>query len=311
MPTLQNYITETQRLLHDGSAQYWTIPELTDYINEGRLEVVCDTGCNRLLQTIFLSTGIEQYTYGATGGGITGAVITAGGSGYVNPVATFSGGGGSGATATVTASNGVVTSITVTNVGSGYTSVPTITITDQEIIDWENNSNQFVEFVNNENQDVNFFTAGPGKGATALVSIINAQTLDILNISVIWGTQRIVLDYMSWTEFNARMRVWQQILSRPAVWSSYGQSSFYLGPIPDQYYSAELDSIVFPAPLVNLTDVDILNPPYSFPVSYYAAYKAKIKEQSYGEAQNFKERYLDRVKDALRSSFTRRIPNSY
>jgi hypothetical protein len=283
MPTLQNYVTETQRLLHDGSAQYWTVSELTDYINEGRQEVVCDTGCNRQLQIIYLSTGLEQYYYGPTGGGVTGAIVTAGGHNYTSaPTVTVSGGGGTGAAASATVNNGSVTMVWMTNQGTGYTSAPTLS-----------------------------FSGGGGTGAAATASILSNSTLDVLNVSVIWGTQRIVLDYMAWTEFNARMRTWQQILSRPAVWSNYGANSFFLGPIPDQFYTAEIDSVVLPSLLVNLTDVDTINQPYSFPVSFYAAHKAKIKEQSYGEAEKFLAMYRQRVMDALRSSYTRRIPNSY
>ena len=44
------------------------------------------------------------------------------------PAVTISGGGGSGATAIATMENGVVTRITIQNPGSGYTSVPVLTI---------------------------------------------------------------------------------------------------------------------------------------------------------------------------------------
>lgn len=281
--TLQTYVIETQRLLHDANAQYWTIEELTDYINEGREMVVCDTGCNRQLQVIALSNGIEQYTYGPTGGGVTGAIVTNGGSGYTSaPTVTITSDTGTGATAVATVNGGIVTQVAMTNVGTAYTDVPTIA-----------------------------FTGGGGTDAAATATILDPLTIDILNCTVIWGTQRIVLDYMSWSEFNARMRVWQQILSRPAVWSNYGQNTFFLGPIPDQYYTAEIDSVVLPQLLVEFDDVDTINQPYSFPVSFYAAYKAKLKEQSYNESANFLSQYTQRVKDALRSSYTRRIPNSY
>jgi hypothetical protein len=60
---------------------------------------------------------------------ILSVLVTNGGSGYVTPTAGFSGGGGSGAAATVQETGGVITSVTVTNVGSGYTSAPTCTIT--------------------------------------------------------------------------------------------------------------------------------------------------------------------------------------
>lgn len=56
--------------------------------------------------------------------------LTAGGSGYTTiPTVTISGGGGTGATATATIASGRVTAINVSNFGSGYTTVPTITIT--------------------------------------------------------------------------------------------------------------------------------------------------------------------------------------
>ena len=56
------------------------------------------------------------------------AVATAGTRYAEAPGVTFSGGGGSGAAATATIADGVVTAVTITNVGSGYTSVPTVTI---------------------------------------------------------------------------------------------------------------------------------------------------------------------------------------
>lgn len=55
--------------------------------------------------------------------------IVSGGSGYVEaPGVTFSGGGGTSAAATAYVSGGEVNNIQVTNVGSGYTSNPTVTI---------------------------------------------------------------------------------------------------------------------------------------------------------------------------------------
>ena len=44
------------------------------------------------------------------------------------PTVTFTGGGGAGATEIATITGGVVTAVTITNPGSGYTSVPTVTL---------------------------------------------------------------------------------------------------------------------------------------------------------------------------------------
>jgi len=46
-------------------------------------------------------------------------------------------------------------------------------------------------------------------------------------------------------------------------------------------------------------------------VQYYAAYKAKFYEQSYGEAEIFKQEYNKHILNVLNSTFTRRIPDPY
>lgn len=278
MPTLASYILETRRLLHDSTGKYWSDTELTDYINDARNNVVGDTGCTRSLQTIYLSTNLESYAYGS----VTGFLVTAGGTGYTSlPTITITDPTGSGATAVATLTSGVVTAISITAGGAGYTA-PTVAI-----------------------------TGGGGTGATAKASAINPTTIDVLNISVIWGTMRVMLNYMSFTEFNSRLRVWQALLSRPAAFSIYGQSLVYVGPVPDQYYASEWDTVVLPNVLVNTTDNDIMLYPYTEAVAYFASHKAKIKEQSYNEAKLFEDQYRAKVKYALQSTFTRRIPSAY
>jgi hypothetical protein len=60
-------------------------------------------------------------------GAVVGITVSDGGSGYTSiPSVTLSGGGGSGATATANVSGGVVTSITVNNGGNSYTKAPDV-----------------------------------------------------------------------------------------------------------------------------------------------------------------------------------------
>jgi hypothetical protein len=69
--TLQTYITQVQRLLHDPNGDFWPVTELTDYINEARERIAGDTKCLRQLVTsIPLTQGIELYS-------IAGAAATA------------------------------------------------------------------------------------------------------------------------------------------------------------------------------------------------------------------------------------------
>lgn len=65
MPTLNEYITETRRLLHDVNGNFWTDQELTDYINDARGHTVQDSGCKRVLQQYTLTVGAETIAFSA------------------------------------------------------------------------------------------------------------------------------------------------------------------------------------------------------------------------------------------------------
>jgi len=68
-------------------------------------------------------------TASVASGFVINYTITSGGSGYTSvPTVTISGGGGSGATASAIIGNGAVTAINAIQAGSGYSSPPTITI---------------------------------------------------------------------------------------------------------------------------------------------------------------------------------------
>ena len=136
-------------------------------------------------------------------------------------------------------------------------------------------------------------------------------TLDIINANLYWGNTRIPMRYLPWTQFNAQLRFWQNYTGQPVAFSMYGQRQFYVAPVPDQTYVIELDTVVQPIALVNVSDVDELPEPWTSVVPYYAAYQAKFKEQSYGEAEIFRQQYLQQVQNLLASTFTRRMPDPY
>lgn len=99
------------------------------------------------------ATGLPSLS-GDTIGSIT---ITDGGEGYLTaspPAVAFSGGGGSGAAGTaVVNASGLVTGVTITTAGSGYTSVPTLTIapspsnTTAEVKSWDS-ATRTLEIIN-------------------------------------------------------------------------------------------------------------------------------------------------------------------
>jgi len=137
------------------------------------------------------------------------------------------------------------------------------------------------------------------------------RTMDIININLYWGETRLPMRYLPWTQFNAQLRFWQNYTGQPVAYCLYGTRKFYVGPVPDETYVIELDTVVNPVDLVNLSDEDELPELWTTPVPYYAAYQAKFKEQSYGEAEIFRQQYLQQTQNLISSTFTRRLPDPY
>jgi hypothetical protein len=276
MATLSSYLTEVQRLLHDANAVFWSTSELTDYINDARERVARDTGCLRTLQ--ITSTPISNT-------GVAASIWTAG--------------------ATVTAGQFVFSNIFIYQVVTGgvlgSTSPP-----------YPSANNTFPPSTSFTDGTATLQYSGPAE-IIPFGQLTNGNTLDILNVTIYWGNSRIPLRYLPWSNFNAQLRYWQNYVGRPVCFSVYGQNTIYIGPVPDQSYVCEIDTTILPTALTqsNPNATDQIVDPYTTPVAFYAAYKAKYKEQSYGEAEIYKQEYLKHVNSVLNSTFTRRIPDPY
>jgi hypothetical protein len=277
MATLSSYLTEVQRLLHDANAVFWSTSELTDYINEARERVVRDTGCLRTLQitsTPLSNTGVVAIPWS------NGLTVTAGqfifSNIFIYQVIT----------------GGVLNSDAAPYPTGSATFPPSGTFT---------NGTATLQY--SSNCEIISLAALPN----------GIQTLDVLNVTLYWGNSRIPLRYLPWSNFNAQLRYWQNYVGRPICFSTYGQGQLYIAPVPDQSYAIEVDTVILPTALSlnNPTQVDSIVDPYSTPVAFYAAYKAKYKEQSYGEAEIYKQEYAKHVQAVLNSTYTRRIPDPY
>jgi len=283
-PTLQSYVTECQRLLHDANAVFYSVQELTDYINSARERVARDTGCTRTLQ-------ITQTPSNPTG--LTSANA---------PIAWVGG-------ATATTGSLVFYNIYTYTVVTGGTFASTPPPYPGNTGYAQNTYPPSTPFTNGT---VTLQYAGPVEIIPYASLPQGINTLDIVNVNIYWGNTRYPLLYKPWTQFNAELRYWQNYVGQPVCFSVYGQQQIYLSPIPDQIYTLEMDTVILPTALTNLSDVDNqLNDPYTSPVAYYACYKAKFKEQSYGEAEIYKQEYIKHIQAVLNSVFTRRIPDAY
>lgn len=106
------------------SAQSYTLSEKPAFVAH---ESASSSAVSGASSSVF---GVDATEDTAGGDNVTNVAVAGGGARYLGaaPAVTFSGGGGTSAAATATIAGGVVTTITVTNVGSAYTSAPTVTI---------------------------------------------------------------------------------------------------------------------------------------------------------------------------------------
>jgi hypothetical protein len=105
------------------SAESYTLSEKPSFVPQESASSSTDSGTS---QSVFGVDGTEQ---SAGGDNVTNVAVATGATRYLEvPAVTFSGGAGSSAAATASIAGGAVTSIAVTNVGSAYTSAPTVAI---------------------------------------------------------------------------------------------------------------------------------------------------------------------------------------
>ena len=277
MATLSSYITEVRRLLHDANGNFYSDSELTDYINSARQRVVRDTGCLRTIQVSQtplapVASATQPVPWAATTAVNLGEYIF---------------------------SNIFIYQVTTAGItGTEPPSYPAYGGLYPPSTPFANGTAQFTYVGNVEN--INYVALPEG-----------LNTLDVLNINLYWGNSRVPLQYLPWTQFNAQLRYWQNYIGRPVAFSIFGQSKIYLSPVPDQVYTVEIDTIILPTPLTTGGQTDEIIDPYTNPVAFYAAYKAKYKEQSYGEAEIYKQEYVKQVQAVLSSVMTRRMPDPY
>ena len=281
--TLSQYITQVQYLLHDATGVFYTQTQLTTYINQARERVVRDTGALRTIQTLTVPAS-------PTAGGQAPVLWTANtavtvGQQLVSNIYTY-----------IVTTAGTTDSTAPPYPGSsnsnysGNVYPPSTPFLD---------GTAYIQYVGNAEQ-INYVTLPSG-----------VQTLDVLNINLYWGNTRVPLRYLPWTQFNAELRFWQNYIGRPICFTQYGQGSIIIAPVPDNIYTVDIDTVILPTALTNPSDIDNINDPYNTPVPFYAAYLAKYYEQSFGEAEIYKQEYNKHVQAVLVAISTRRMPTPY
>ena len=301
MATLNSYITDVRYLLHDANANFYSDSQLTGYINSARERVVRDTGA---LREIIVTQTPCQIAPTSTIGGVSPS----------NPIAWA-------ASTAYTLNQFVFSNIfiyQVTQAGTSGTTAPPYPANQTNNYSNYPPSAQFLNgsvgltYVGNC-ENISYAALTNLVGTSPLAPSTGTTVLDVLNINLYWGNTRVPLDYLSWSDFNVRLRFWQNYIGRPLAFSIYGQGQIYLGPVPDQVYQVEIDCVVLPTDLTltNSGVTDTITDPYTTTVKFYAAYLAKYYEQSFGEAEIYNQEYKKQIGSVLSSVFTRRIPSPY
>lgn len=285
MPTLFEYLQQTQRLIHDQKQVMINQTDLIRYVNLARREVAMRSQCLRVLTPV--------------SGSVMSVAVTNPGSGYTDPTVTITapdfpaGQGpypnGLQAEANITQIGGTIAGINIDNGGYGYfqpeviindptgtgaTAVASISPT------WQTAAGQ--EVYKFSSIDLSAF---PGYGVIFMV----------LGVSIIYANYRYSLPVYSFSTYQARIRQYPlQYQYVPTIGAQYGRGeagSFYLYPISSQAYQMEFDCFCLPQDLGTDQDVEAIPQPWNDAVPYFAAYLAFMELQNFNSARILEDQF--------------------
>lgn len=284
---LSDYLQDLRDKLHDPQSQYWQKPQLIRYINEGLRRRDLDTGQNRVQYPFVLTVNQDAYSL-------------------------FD----------VAAQNPEVphgpTDVTATTLSTVVTFTPPQILGYQVLAaaSWE--TTVTVTATTTSDFGVTYSTPAPLTGGKLYWQLVGGSTrpnasrvFDIVSMNLLYNNVRVVMGAFSLTELNASVRQYMPPLSwAPVRWARYGPFGIIVAPAPSTPYQTEWDCCTISAPLVNDADCDLLPYPYTTPVCYYAAYKAKLNERQFDEADAFFQQYSMQVQTASNQRIGM-VPNMY
>lgn len=274
---LSDYLVSMRDILHTttGGNQYWNRSQLVAYLNDGLRRRDLDTGQNRVQFPFTLTVNQDTYTLydvaaqnpeppsGPTDitQGATSQLIT------LSPAQTVG--------YLVAAEASWETDVTISGLIAG-----SFTAT---------------------------FSAGAPAGAKLYWQIYGgavrrnaSRIFDIVAMNLMYNNVRVVMGQFSMTELNATVRQYSPPLTwAPVRWARYGPNGVVVAPAPSIAYSTEWDCSTIGAALVNDQDIDFLPYPYTEAPPYWAAYRAKLNERQYDEADAFLKLYESKVAGAV------------
>jgi hypothetical protein len=127
---------------------------------------------------------------------------------------------------------------------------------------------------------------------TGTPSGLGLYVVEIMSVTIYWGNLRVKCQNRSFTEQDAKLRIFQNYQTRPGSLAIMGGNNVYLNPVPDQAYVSDWDVVVVPAPLANSASVEVIPVVFQPLVPFFAAHLAKYSEQSMQESDIFYRKYM-------------------
>lgn len=304
LASLATYTTDVLAALNDPLAQFYTSSNLNTWINRARSDTAKMTGCIRRLTPS--SASVTAITPGNVGSGYTSATVTisgpdALGNGFVT------------ATATANIVGGQITSYSIGNAGTGYVANPTVTISGNGT-GATATATLGPHLTTLPNAEVTTFaqltaaiqTASDGAGILAVVGV--------QDVAVSQGAVRPSLDFLPWAAFQAYVRSINQGTSWPAIWSQFGRDengSIYLFQVPQGVYEMQVDCYCTPTAISGTQTIDLIPDNLYWAVVDRACYYAYRSAQRKDDANDAKESWQERCRNATMYAFPGRTPTFY
>lgn len=121
---------------------------------------------------------------------------------------------------------------------------------------------------------------------------LGLQVIEIIGVTIYWGNMRVKCQNRSFTEQDAKLRLYQNYITRPGSLAIQGGNNAWLNPMPDQSYVSDWDVVLVPTPLTSSSSPEVLPVVFQTPVPFWAAHLAKFSEQSINESNIFYNKYL-------------------
>lgn len=131
-------------------------------------------------------------------------------------------------------------------------------------------------------------------GTYTYAQLGNANIIDIISIAVIDGQFRWVLGQYSLTRLNALGRTSTQFKDRPVAYAWVGQTVILNVIASSATFTLETDCTIKSAVLVGAADADPVPFPWTAPIPYYAAFRAKLNARRYTEAEYFLDKFREK-----------------